>query len=273
VKVVLKIRRPQPGNLKPPLLKSWPPSARESQEEWLLEQGDDTSWRLDKEVKLSGSSSLQVTPGQAAVVVRSEAIPVKADLRSVSAAIRAKGASTAQVWLEWGGATGLIRKDSLGAGPADSSGWKRFYTQGISPPMQAKWLSLVCVVEPGKPKPVHFDDAAVSGNSDQLPTVRPLVNQVGYDMGAPKMFTAQSNFLVDDASFELIDMQGAAVFSGKLEKRGRISGAYGSDWGSFYWSEILQRMTPPGHTAFVRMLGVFLKSPGHFRSVTTSCGL
>ncbi len=213
---------------------------------WLLEQGDDTSWRLDKEIKLSGSSSLQVTPGQAAVVVRSEAIPVKADLRSVSAAIRAKGASTAQVWLEWGGATGLIRKDSLGAGPADSSGWKRFYTQGISPPMQAKWLSLVCVVEPGKPKPVHFDDAAVSGNSDQLPTVRPLVNQVGYDMGAPKMFTAQSNFLVDDASFELIDMQGAAVFSGKLEKRGRISGAYGSDWGSFYWSGDFTTYDAPG---------------------------
>ncbi len=126
---------------------------------------------------------------------------------------------------------------------ADTAG---FYTQGISPPMQAKWLSLVCGVEPGKPKPVHFDDAAVSGNSDQLPTVRPLVNQVGYDMGAPKMFTAQSNFLVDDASFELIDMQGAAVFSGKLEKRGRISGAYGSDWGSFYWSGDFTTYDAPG---------------------------
>lgn len=96
------------------------------------------------------------------------------------------------------------------------------------------------------PWPSRRYDAAQSGacpNSDSArhiadgrPAVmRALVNQAGYDTGAPKRFVVQTNIETDSATFALIDSAGNEVFTKALEPAGGITGAYGNDWGCQYW--------------------------------------
>ncbi len=223
-------------------------AARRQQEPrgWLLVQGEDSCWRIDKETKRSENTSLLVTPEETPVILRSEPVLVEADLRSVTPTIWIQGAPSAMVSLVWTGATGFIRQDSLTSNAAPVDGWTRYFAQAVTCPSRAKWLALMCEIPAGKGNPVHLDDACLMGYSESLRSVQPLVNQVGYDIGAPKFFTVQSNYIADKATFELIDDRGTVVFSGPLESKGRIIGNYQSDWGFFYWRGDFSSFDTPG---------------------------
>lgn len=212
---------------------------------WLLEQGNDSSWCLDTGVKRSGKSSLRVNTGKSPIVLRSEAIPVAGDLRSVSTSIWVQGSTSLEVSLVWTGTHGQIGQDNL-ASTSSREGWTCYSTQAVPCPSLAKWIALVCEIPAGNSISVNLDDATIVGQSLSLRTVQPLVNQAGYDTGAPKLFTVQSNFLVNSATFEVLDDQNVSVFTGPLESCGRITGNYQSDWGFYYWRGDFTSFDSPG---------------------------
>jgi len=213
---------------------------------WLLEQGEDSTWKLDTEIRKTGKSSLLITAGEKPVVFRSEAIPVGTDLHSVTATIWIQGDVPVKVSLAWSGAAGFIRGDALARESQGQEGWTCYAVKGIERTPRAKWLAMVCEVPVGKGSQVRFDEASILGYSETLRLVQPLVNQVGYDTGAPKLFTVQSNFLADNATFELLNDQGGVVFHGNLESKGRIIGKYNSDWGYNYWRGDFSDFNAPG---------------------------
>lgn len=63
--------------------------------------------------------------------------------------------------------------------------------------------------------------------------LRALVNQVGYDVGAPKRVVVQADGPLPER-FDLLDAAGTVAFSAPLVPAGRIVGAYATDWGFNY---------------------------------------
>ena len=72
-----------------------------------------------------------------------------------------------------------------------------------------------------------------------------LVNQVGYDLDAPKRFVVQSDYDARVGAFRVI-RAGQTVYEGVLELRGRITGCYGKDWGYYYWCGDLSSVNEAG---------------------------
>jgi hypothetical protein len=79
----------------------------------------------------------------------------------------------------------------------------------------------IVTTQPGDPKP------------PSPPGTHVLVNQVGYDSGAPKRLLLQTDAGLPER-FEILDASGAPVFEGPLLPQGRIVGAYHTDWGYTY---------------------------------------
>jgi hypothetical protein len=79
----------------------------------------------------------------------------------------------------------------------------------------------IVTTQPGDPKP------------PSPPGTHVLVNQVGYDSGAPKRLLLQTDAGLPER-FEILDVSGAPVFEGPLLPQGRIVGAYNTDWGYTY---------------------------------------
>lgn len=201
---------------------------------WVTYAVGPSTWQIDAEIHCEGNSALKVIAGEKPFEFATQPINVERSLRSVSAGISFKGPADARCWIRWKGSQGVLREDPLMAGPKSADGWLRYEADEAPVPFGAKWVQLVCESPAGQ-EPVWWDDARVTGKVMRSRTVRALVNQVGYDSGAPKRFTAQSNFVAKSASFELVSTDGSVVFSGPLAHEGRITGAYGQDWGYEYW--------------------------------------
>ena len=82
--------------------------------------------------------------------------------------------------------------------------------------------------------------------------VRVLVNQVGYDTGAPKMLLVQSDTALP-ARFTLLDAHDMPVFEAALAPVGRVVGAYGTDWGFDYAQGDFSTFDTPGAGYRVRV--------------------
>ena len=206
---------------------------------WRAGRPQGTNWALDREVFRSGGAAVRVS---SAMEIASDPIPIERALRRVDAAIYGKGPGVKASRLRWSGTGGVLREDRL-VHEGETHGWKRFAFHYAVPPKGARWISLVC--ETG-PEGAWWDDAEITGTFVHSRRVEALVNQVGYDIGAPKRFNVQSNFLAGKASFSLLDAQGDEVHSGSLEPCGRIVGAFGHDWGSEYWRGDFSDFNRPG---------------------------
>lgn len=200
------------------------------------------AWRRDTDTRHGGKASLLVEAKEAPCVVRSEPIAVPPQAQKIRAEVWCAGNGMAA--LEWVGQEGPFRRDQLEATPDTDGEWTRHEAWLLAPPWQAEWVVLEMRAAAGAP--VRFDDARLSVEMRSAREATPLVNQVGYDVGAPKRFTTQSNFVAKEASFELIDGDGKNVHSGALEHRGRITGAYGHDWGHEYWRGDFTGFDTPG---------------------------
>jgi outer membrane protein assembly factor BamB len=218
-------------------------AARKSQPYgWSAGLDEDAVFMRDTAAAFVGGASLKTAAGGAPFTFRSDPIPVKRGLESVRAAVMAKGGSP-EACLEWEGLQGLARRDSLAPAGAEN-GWTRLAAEDIVPPRQARWVRLACRTAPGTT--TWWDAAEIVGRCVRPRQLRVLVNQAGYDAGAPKRFTVQSNFLAEQASFEVIGQGGAASFSAALHHEGRIQGAYGHDWGFEYWRGDFSAFDAPG---------------------------
>jgi len=198
-------------------------------------------WALDPEVRRDGEHALRVS----SMGVASEFVQVDRDLVAVTAGVWVKGGQDASAFLRWTGLGGRCRDDRLEAGgrPESEDEWTRLDAAGLTPPPGARWLQLALA---------NGDDVTWWGSAEIVGTfraareLRALVNQVGYDAGAPKRLTAQSNFVADQARFEVIADDGSVAFSGVLTHEGRITGAYGNDWGHEYWRGDFTAFDEPG---------------------------
>ncbi|MAT78517.1 hypothetical protein CMK14_25685 [Candidatus Poribacteria bacterium] len=68
---------------------------------------------------------------------------------------------------------------------------------------------MVCETQKNDDQPTWWDQATIIGHFSRPRQIEILVNQVGYDLEAPKCFTIQTNFLPTDdnaVSGQLVDL-------------------------------------------------------------------
>ncbi|MBN1343134.1 MAG: glycoside hydrolase family 9 protein [Phycisphaerae bacterium] len=197
------------------------------------------SWELEGRVVRSGKRDVRVDDSMLLV---SSPMPLGPGLRAVSASVFGQGSGASGVWLRWSGARGVLREDKLARSGKEGE-WDRFAACDIVPPPGAAWVTLVCRSGDGV---TRWDDAEVRASHLTAPKVEVLVNQVGYDVGAPKRFTVQCNFKASEATFVLLGEDDRRAFSGKLADAGRIKGHFGSDWGWEYYRGDFSGFDGPG---------------------------
>jgi hypothetical protein len=214
---------------------------------WQARSQGEGMWQRDADTVLESSFSLRVASGDRPFAVMTEPIEVDAELDTLSASISAHTAApeTHQAHLEWIGPTGVLRTDPLRAAPSENN-WITYRLEKVRPPVGAQWFTLNCVTGPNADTPTFWDAGSIVGTFTQRPTIRALVNQVGYEVDAPKRFTVQGNFLAARAAFSVIREDGTTAFSAALDHRGRITGVHGNDWGNEYWRGDFSSLNTPG---------------------------
>ena len=225
---------------------------------WSVEVPAAGSWELDADHSYDNKPTLRIVahPGMQ-MSLTSEPIPVDASLQSVTArvCVFGEGASAELVWF---GNEGVLERTPLPCittrPPVEAStSWDKQivlkeFGSTIRPPTVAKWgvLRLSVTANAAANTTTWWSRAELNGRYDHSRALRVLVNQVGYEQGAPKRFTVQSNFVGKSASFEILASDGSTAYKGALKSVGRITGAYGPDWGWNYWRGDFSDFNAPG---------------------------
>jgi len=197
------------------------------------------AWSLDEKTRRSGKRAVR-TPGAMCLV--SAPVAIEPAVRSVSARVFARGSGASIASLRWSGLGGELRLDPF-VRQSEKDGWRAFILHEATRPPGARWVTLVCT---SHEKGGWWDDAQITATLRFPPKVEVRVNQVGYDVGAPKRFNVQSNFKAGRASFAVLRTDGSQVFAGELEHRGRIKGHFGHDWGHEFWRGDVSKLDQPG---------------------------
>jgi len=211
-----------------------------------IQQTASGDWQLDRNVSFSGSASVKVIPGEHEFLLGSEEIGITHELIALDARLRGRGAGAAGAFVCWSGSQSVLRMDSLKQLRHADKGWKVFEIDSLKPPRNVRWVKLVCISRNVDAAPVWWDAAEMPGSFKVMRQLRALVNQLGYEPGAPKRFTVQCNFPAATGQFVLLDEKGAPVFHSSLEYQGRIKGAFGHDWGGNYWRGDFTAFDVPG---------------------------
>jgi hypothetical protein len=202
---------------------------------WKIESGDGGTCVLDAEHSLGGGSALKVQPGPGPLTLVSDQVPVGDGLRTITALAMGLGHGAAHVTLRWGGPEGVLREDPLRKIPGEGGAWTRFTLDEIEVPPEARWLALALVTETPDGTPAWWDEAQITGNYQRTPSARVFVNQAGYEILAPKKFTAAANFVPQSARFSVLNAAGDPIYTGTLDNAKRIVGNFDSDWGEWYF--------------------------------------
>ncbi|HNY87232.1 MAG TPA: glycoside hydrolase family 9 protein [Candidatus Hydrogenedentes bacterium] len=186
--------------------------------------------------------SLLLPVGGAAL---SEYVPVGLEVRSVTVRVRVRGPETATAALVWTGAAGALAEAPLVPGDPDAFGWRTLALEAAPRPTTATHAALR--LRAGAHAQALWDDAELTGTVISPAKAEVLVNQAGYDTGAPKAFVVQAGFPALKARFAVVDTNGKEVFGGALPSPGwRITGFYGHDWGFFYRRGDFSSVDAPG---------------------------
>jgi len=204
----------------------------------------DASWELDGRHAREGASALKAA---GPVTIASGAITVDPRMRGARIEVFSHGAGARAPRLRFLGASGLIDEVVLEAHPEDD-GWTRWLHSTDQQPCFAlrhgrtRWAQLVLENAEGE---VWWDAARLEGVFFEPPELMVLVNQVGYDVGAPKAFVVQANWAAEKAEYVVLEGD-EEIRRGALEYRGRIVGAHESDWGYEYWHGVFTDFEAPG---------------------------
>ncbi|MBP8131173.1 MAG: glycoside hydrolase family 9 protein [Candidatus Hydrogenedentes bacterium] len=213
----------------------------------------------DDQTVSSGTSSLRITPGGECV---SDPIPVPPHLQYAFVETRVRHAGNPHFRFFWRGT--VAETDNVPPSLPETD-WRRL-AFSLYPDPQEESLTISCLnprherlsetedeyrmfpsepLDPALTGDAWFDAIQVVGVFVEPRCVEVLINQVGYDAGAPKSFVVQSNADADNPTFNLLRGD-KVLFSGELAKRGRIQGAFGQDWGHVYWRGDFSEFDEPG---------------------------
>lgn len=208
---------------------------------WLLEPQNGKS-ALDDTVAFTGKRSMRL---QGPVTLRTKPIALEAGLKEVAVSLHAKSEGAMLCSVEWTDMQGRINTppNDLPSPPAQD-GWVEYRQDHLIPPVSAKWMQVACSFAEGQI--AWVDGAEIQGAFNEMRQARALVNQVGYDVGAPKLFTVQANWKAAAARFVLVRPDESEAFQGELTHAGRIQGCYGQDWGYEYWRGDFSTFNEPG---------------------------
>ncbi len=197
----------------------------------------DVEWGIAD--NLDGNGKCLLVQGACEMV--SDYVPLPAGLRTVSACAEG-GKYAVGAEIRWLGDTGIIGSTPLEC-QSVGGGWHSWYLADTVPPRGARKAVMVLRSDgPGS----RWDAVGITGKLLEPASTTVLVNQAGYDVGAPKHFVVQSNVKAEDAAFMLLCEDGSAVLEGKLAHAGRIKGKYGQDWGYEYYNGDLTAFDTPG---------------------------
>jgi outer membrane protein assembly factor BamB len=221
-------------------------------EGWRFEGVAPARVHLATDTPLQGNRYLRIT---APATFSTDLVELPAHLESVEACVSVRSRGDVRAWLSWYGRGGVLDAtrpltDRSAFGCEASEIWRDYgVLNPQNPPAGAEWVRLTCqTLQASEDIPLDMDNAQITANLRQPPLLSVFVNQVGYDTGAPKKFTAQSNFVTTPATFEILDRETReVVFAGSLEVAGRIQGAFGNDWGHDYWRGDFSQFNTPGH--------------------------
>ncbi len=213
--------------------------------EWFVETSSDAVWKLDTLNKYSGSSSVKIMTKNKHFILGSTEIEINNSLRNIDVSIRFNGNTTPTAEIIWKGTNGVIRVDQLQIDRQSNLEWVRLSREGLVPPNSATWFKLVLGTETSSTS--WWDDAHIKGNYEMERNVQVYVNQLGFELNGPKYFTASSNYKSKTSSFEIIDQNNQTIYSSSLDFRDRIKGAFGHDWGSYYWRGNFSEVNKPGN--------------------------
>ncbi|MDX9972584.1 MAG: glycoside hydrolase family 9 protein [FCB group bacterium] len=245
---------------------------------WRLVQGPpqaaaaNAAWGRDAANKRTGETSMRLGPAPAGfgkpLAAATDDLEVVQGMKSVNASAWSKGGGGC-ARLEWSGLHGQRETSTLAPGQTSPEGWTEHRIEGAIPPFWARWVRLRLEVNPAAT--VYWDEAQIEGAFQEPRRVTVLLNQAGYDLGMPKHFVVESNFVPDKdeivtSGSDLVLAQircivqkpdGEWVSNASLEYKGRIQGAYGKDWGSHYWRGDFSSLNEPGHYRMEVWLGAW----------------
>jgi outer membrane protein assembly factor BamB len=188
---------------------------------------------------LDGNGKCLLVQGPCEIV--SDYVPLPYGLRTLSAAVSG-GACAVRAEIRWLGDTGVI-----GATPleyqSEGGGWHSWFLGDTAPPRGARSAAMALHSECPDSR---WDGACITGKVLAPVSTTVLINQAGYDVGAPKHFVVQSNVKAESAAFALLREDGSVAREGSLAPTGRITGKYGKDWGCEYYNGALGDFDTPG---------------------------
>ncbi len=208
---------------------------------WVADSAPPGTFLMDQDAPLEGSFRLKTQAGEKDLAVACVPIALEKGLRAVDASVQSLVGGTAS--LRWMGLNGVIEESPLAAGPSNGD-WQLHRAAGVPVPRGSRWLQLVLTTPRGAT--AYWDQAEVIAVCAAAPRAQAFTNQVGYDVGAPKRFTVQSNFIAETAEFDILAEDGRVVHHDVLAHAGRIRGCFGHDWGFEHWRGDFTAFDLPG---------------------------
>ncbi|HUW61945.1 MAG TPA: glycoside hydrolase family 9 protein [Candidatus Bathyarchaeia archaeon] len=127
--------------------------------------------------------------------------------------------------------------------------WQRVSSGQLSPPDNAHTFKPLLLVRKKKNGQAQAWFDVIEVRVEEKPCVRVVVNQVGYDLHAPKQAIVLTNFFPRKKAFgqaTALDSDGATVWQSPIVCSGRMYGQSQADWGWYVWRADFSKIDRPG---------------------------
>ncbi len=198
---------------------------------WIIEKPQNI--RLDTRTRDDGSHELTVQATNGDGILSMPPLPVPRNVVTIRASLKREGTTGTAELVFWG-QNGLLTTVALV--DAETTILDKPQETHLQITVPKPWRTRAVSVRLTTPEGMTTVWANLSLNATARSPRKldVLVNQVGYDVGAPKRFVVQTNINHPAGEFEIVADNGSVVYSGSLSAPTRIIGAYDSDWGYFY---------------------------------------
>ena len=145
--------------------------------------------------------------------------------------------------------------------PATIAEWRRAGSGPLVPPENAQTFKPLLVVRKkntSQQAPVQAWFDAIEAGVEEIPCVRVVVNQVGYDPRAPKQAIVLTNFFPSRKAVgqaAVLDQDGKPVWRSSLVCSGRMYGQNEADWGWYVWRADFSKLDRAGKYSVAASFG------------------